>query len=356
MHPVHEQVLAFIDNPASGTFEQLALAVFAHQFACCAPYQRYCLGRESSPDSVNHWRDIPAVPVEAFKHVDLGCAPPERTFLSTGTTAGRAQRSRHLLPDVRLYQRSALASMRVFLFPDAERLRLVSLVPSADMQPDSSLSQMVTWALQAFGDDGSTYVVGRSGIDFDRLVDLLRAVERCGQPACLLTTTGALIQVIDRLQARRFTFRLPHGSRLMDTGGEKGAPRHLSRNGILRACWNTFAIPGYFCVNEYGMAELSSQFYDSVITDRVHGRHRRRRKLGPHWVRTVVLDPGSLAPAAPGSEGLLCHFDLANAGTAMAVLTEDVGCCTGDGFHLVGRAAGAEARGCSLSAAEWAAA
>jgi hypothetical protein len=48
---------------------------------------------------------------------------------------------------------------------------------------------------------------------------------------------------------------------------------------------------------------------------------------------------------------LLCHFDLANAGTAMAVLTEDVGRVVPDGFELIGRAAGGEERGCSLSAA-----
>jgi len=120
--------------------------------------------------------------------------------------------------------------------------------------------------------------------------------------------------------------------------------------------WATFAIPGYFCVNEYGMAELSSQFYDNVIADRFAGRHRKRFLVGPHWARTLVLDPQSLTPSEPGARGLLCHFDLANAGTALAVLTEDVGRTCDGGFELLGRAAAAEARGCSLSAAEWRAA
>ena len=104
------------------------------------------------------------------------------------------------------------------------------------------------------------------------------------------------------------------------------------------------------------MAELSSQFYDSVIADRVHGRHRPRRKLGPHWSRTLVLDLETLAPVTGDAPGLLCHFDLANAGSAMAVLTEDVGHCDGDGFQLVGRFPGAETRGCSLTAVQWGAA
>jgi hypothetical protein len=139
----------------------------------------------------------------------------------------------------------------------------------------------------------------------------------------------------------------------MDTGGGKGAPRPMSRNGLLHACWTAFAIPGYFCVNEYGMAELSSQFYDNVIENRVAGRHRPRCKVGPRWIRTIVVDPGSLEPLPPGAQGLLCHFDLANAGTAMAVLTEDLGKTVEGGFELLGRVQDAELRGCSLSVAQW---
>ena len=69
----------------------------------------------------------------------------------------------------------------------------------------------------------------------------------------------------------------------------------LSRNGLLQAVWNTFAIPGYFVVNEYGMSELSSQYYDNVIRDRYHGRGTHRAKAAPHWMRPRVLDPGDAA-------------------------------------------------------------
>jgi hypothetical protein len=215
---------------------------------------------------------------------------------------------------------------------------------------------MVAWAIAEFGDADSLYAVTVGGIDFNTLTDALRQSEHDGRPLCLMATTGALIRVFDHFRTRSLSFRLPHGSRLMDTGGTKGSPRPLSRNGILHAAWSTFAIPGYFCVNEYGMAELSSQFYDSVIADRVRGRHLPRRKIGPHWSRTLVLDLETLEPVAADAHGLLCHFDLANAGSAMAVLSEDVGYWQRDGFQLVGRSPGAEARGCSLTAAQWKAA
>ena len=46
---------------------------------------------------------------------------------------------------------------------------------------------------------------------------------------------------------------------------------------------------------------------------------------------------------------MLCHYDLANAGSVMAVLTEDLGIAFDDGFRVLGRARGAEPRGCSLA-------
>jgi hypothetical protein len=232
-------------------------------------------------------------------------------------------------------------------------MQLVSLVAPVDLQPESSLAQMVAWAVEEWGTDTSGYAVDDRGLLTERCVELLRAAETSGEPACLLTTTGALIRFFDYVREHGLRFRLPHGSRLMDTGGGKGAPRPMSRNGLLQACWNIFAVPGYFCVNEYGMAELSSQFYDNVIENRVAGRHRPRFKIGPHWARTLILDPESLAPVSPGTPGLLCHFDLANAGTAMAVLTEDLGKSVDEGFELLGRVKGAEPRGCSLSVSQW---
>ena len=351
MPPLYDRVLAFIDDAGADRFETLALAVFAHQFEHCAPYREYCRSRGRTPESVAAWDAIPPVPVIAFKHAEICCGTPVRIFRSSGTTEGTEHRSRHCIPDLRLYQRAALAGLRQFLLPDVAQMRLLSLVHRVDDLPSSSLAQMIAWAMETFAAARSGYVIGAHGVDVEAFVSALREAERDGEPVCVLATTGALLRVLDDCRAQGVAFRLPHGSRLMDTGGDKGAPRPMSRNGILHAVWSAFAIPGYFCVNEYGMAELSSQYYDSVIADRVHGRHRARRKLGPYWMRTVVLDPDTLVPVTPGGRGLLCHFDLANAGSAMAVLSEDIGEQADDGFQLLGRAAGAELRGCSLNAA-----
>ena len=353
VHRIHDKVLAFIRDPAAATFERLALDVFAHQFECIPSYRRVCEQRGQTPAMVTDWRAIPAVPTLAFKRVALHCSPPQRTFLTTGTTQGTEQRGRHTMPDLRLYQAAALGALKSFLVPDVSDLRILSLIPSAAARPESSLAQMVDWAIEHFGDAGSTVFAAADGLALSGFAEALRQSERDGGPVCIMTTTGALIRFFDHCRDAGWAFRLPHSSRLMDTGGTKGASRTMSRAGILHAIWNVFAIPGYFVVNEYGMTELSSQFYDNVVHDRYHGRVSHRALVSPHWLRTLVLDPGSLREVATGKPGVLCHIDLANAGTAVAVLTEDIGRFTVDGLELVGRVHGAEARGCSLALADF---
>jgi hypothetical protein len=51
-----------------------------------------------------------------------------------------------------------------------------------------------------------------------------------------------------------------------------------------------------------------------------------------------------------GETGLIRVFDLANVYSVMAIQTEDLGVRRGSGFELLGRAATADARGCSLTA------
>ena len=157
--------------------------------------------------------------------------------------------------------------------------------------------------------------------------------------------------LLDYCRQQRRPIHLPPDSRIVDTGGPKGG-RTLSDAGFLAACWQTLGVPGYQCVNEYGMTELCSQFYDDVLDSRYRGEERRRLKLGPGWVRTRAVDPATLETRPDGEAGILCHVDLANALSVMAVQTEDLGVVDGGRFSLRGRLPGAEPRGCALALAD----
>ena len=107
-------------------------------------------------------------------------------------------------------------------------------------------------------------------------------------------------------------------------------------------------VPGHQVVSEYGMTELTSHAYSATLL----GGDGQVFSTPP-WLRPRALDPGTLGELPPGAPGLLCFFDLANVGSALHVLTEDLGSVSADNsFRLDGRAGDADLRGCSLLAEE----
>ena len=127
----------------------------------------------------------------------------------------------------------------------------------------------------------------------------------------------------------------------MDTGGMKTQKREILRPEFVRQAGDYLGIPEDHCINEYGMCEMSSQFYGIGSSTHLEG---------PVWVRTLVIDPSTGREAVDGETGLLRHFDLSNGESVMAIQTEDVGRKDGNGFILLGRAPEAEVKGCSISA------
>src|SRR5690242_20348835 len=61
-------------------FCELALELFALQFKHNSAYRKICETRQLTPQFVQHWTQIPAVPTAAFKELELtSLTPEERT-------------------------------------------------------------------------------------------------------------------------------------------------------------------------------------------------------------------------------------------------------------------------------------
>jgi hypothetical protein len=133
----------------------------------------------------------------------------------------------------------------------------------------------------------------------------------------------------------------------MDTGGFKGRSREVTRDELYAAIHDRLGIAPAWSVNEYGMTEMSSQFYDGAAGSAPPPGERLH--VAPSWVRTHAADPETLRPLPDGEVGVLRHWDLANLHSVMAIQTADLGYTTPAGFRVLGRATGAEARGCSIA-------
>jgi hypothetical protein len=338
---------------AEAAFGDWALRVFRWQFGTSAPYRGYCSARGATPGTVARWEDVPPVPTSAFKRLRLlsveAGREPEVVFRTSGTSAGAERRGEHAVASLALYRAALLPALRAHVLAGA-RPRLLSLVPSVADAPHSSLSRMIG-ALADELDPGSTGWFARA--DGSLVAGALRSAARSAMderaPVLVATTAFALVHWLDELARAGVRLALPEGSRLMETGGFKGRVREVDRGALYASVAERLGIQSDHVVNEYGMTEMLSQFYEPVLSSPpAPVELRDRHHVAPPWVRTRVLDPATLAPAAAGEAGLLCHFDLANAGSAACVLTEDLGVAVPGGFRLLGRAPGAEPRGCSL--------
>jgi hypothetical protein len=330
-------------------FAGLALGSFQHQHARIPAYRAYVdhLGIDAS--RLTDWREIPPVPASAFKTHDLSAAPrggEAAIFETSGTTISRPGRIR--LRTTELYEASLLASARRHLLPDGARLPAVVFGPHADEAPHSSLWFMVDRVVKKEAKSGAWVV--RDGVPrWDLADEILVEAASSSQPVFLLGTTLLYMAYFERLASLDRRFALPPGSRAMDTGGAKGQRTEFARSDVEDAFATHLGIPGTHLVNEYGMAELGSQFYDDNLVAVMGQRPRLDGKRIPPWVRTRVLDPETLREVPGGTQGILVHYDLANLDTPLAIQTEDIGTRVGDRLTIAGRLPAAEARGCSLA-------
>lgn len=332
-------------------FTSLALRVFRAQCRWNAVYGAFVRGRGIDPETLDDWRRIPAVPTGAFRSLPLvtgGDSPEGVIFRTSGTTAGTGSRGEHRVSDPGLYRAALLPPFRDYLLPDGARLPLLSLIPPPWELRDSSLSFMMGVVAEVLCPPGGGWFVDALGeMDGEGMAGALQAAEAAGDPVLLAGTAFAWVHWLDAMDRRGLEVRLPEGSRILETGGFKGRSRTLSREELYGALESRLGIPAFRIVNEYGMTELLTQFYEPVLVEGGPGDPRDRRHVGPPWIRTRILDPETLDEVSPGEPGLLCHLDLANLFSVSAVLTEDLGVAVADGFRVLGRAPGAEPRGCS---------
>jgi hypothetical protein len=353
------------DPAAHGlTFEALALELFALQFGHNTAYRRVCEALGRGPGNVKSWEQIPAVPAAAFKELELTClAPGESTavFHSSGTTAGQPGRHFHSPDSLALYRESLWPWFRTHLLANGrtERRagencapwRLASLVPHPRLAPHSSLAFMCGEVAErlASGDEaffGAVLPDGSWSLDFDRLTACLEESSAGVAPVLMMGTAFQFVAWLDHCERLGLGFDLPPGSRVMETGGYKGRSRTLPKDELHAQLADALGIEAAAIVSEYGMSELGSQAYDGVACA---GDARRFRF--PPWARVQIVSPETGREVAEGGTGLVRVFDLANAWSVAAVQTEDLGVRRGEGFELLGRAALAEPRGCSLQTA-----
>ncbi len=352
---LHARARAFVEAFERGAeppeaFDALACDLARYQAEHIDGFARLCGARGVVPSELRRADEIPAVPTDAFKLTRvfaLGEADARVTFETSGTTLGA--RGKHPMHDVATYDAAAIAFGRRWLARDLERrVPVLVLGPTPAEAPDSSLGHMCDAFVRAFGSPESAWLVENGVIDLSTFDERAVYAEARGEPVLVLGTSFAFVHLLDALGDA--SMRLPHGSRVMQTGGYKGKSREVPKTELVRELARAFAIDARAIVAEYGMTELSSQFYEQTLFD---AGGRPGVFAEPPWARVVPVDPETAAPVAEGETGIARIVDLMNVDSAVAILTQDrvrrVRGKDGTGFELLGRAPGAPPRGCSIA-------
>jgi Acyl-protein synthetase, LuxE len=327
---------------SDGAFNDLALRLFAYQVRYNAPYARYCdrLGLTSPPT----WEQIPGVPAAAFKEAALTTFDPRDaalTFETSGTTRGVG--GLHYMETTALYDAALLAGFDRFVLADGARLRYFNLVPNPAENERSSLGYMMACVAETRGAGRAKWFLRNDQLlagEFE--ADLAAAIAE-EQPVCIAATAFALVNLLDATDAHGSRFVLPNGSRVMETGGFKGRTRQVDREELHAKLRDRFTLSAHAIIAEYGMTELTSQYYDVAPP--------AGYKASPPWLRTRVVAPDRTT-LPNGELGALLHVDLANRSSCIAIQTDDLGVQAAEGLVLIGREIDAPLRGCSLDAEE----
>ncbi len=357
------------NSPLRG-FNALALELFALQFKHNAAYRKICEAREVTPEFIEHWTQIPAVPTSAFKELELTCLPPEErtaVFHSSGTTAQKPSRHFHSVESLNVYETSLWPWFLANVWPDLRfaiyDLRLICLTPPPVQARHSSLVHMLETVRSRVCESagrsffGSAASDGSWTLDFDAVLAALNSSLVTRHPSLLLGTAFSFVHLLDFLAARDLRFQLPAGSRVMETGGYKNRSRALPKEELHALIAERLGVTPENIICEYGMSELSSQAY-AVAGDKWQVARETTPSCHlspvtchfqfPPWARVQIVSPETGREVAHGESGLVRVFDLANVFSVMAIQTEDMAVRRGDGFELIGRAQAAEPRGCSL--------
>ncbi|MCL7986792.1 acyl transferase [Sphingobacterium sp. lm-10] len=308
-------------------FNALALSIFRFQATHVAVYRKYIayLGRNVS--DVQHYTDIPFLPIEFFKTQNVLVDDQEAilTFQSSGTTGSVT--SKHFVTDPSLYEKSYNQAFQMS-YGDPSDSAILALLPSYQEREGSSLIYMVNDLISQSNVPESGYFLA----DHQSLFQTLITLQQKGVKTILFGVTYALLDFI-----ASYPVQFPELI-VMETGGMKGRRKEMIRHELHEILKDGFGVPQVH--SEYGMTELLSQAY--AIQDGIFQT--------PPWMKVLIRDTNDpLTLLHNRQTGAINVIDLANLYSCAFIATQDLGKLHTDGrFEILGRFDHSDIRGCNL--------
>ncbi len=314
-----------IDSEAA--FNKVAVDVFRYQYESNKIYRKYTDYLNRNPQHVEHYTEIPFLPIQFFKthQVVAGDFVPEAVFTSSGTTG--MSYSRHFVKLLSVYRQSFLTGFRLF-FGGVHDFVVLALLPSYLEREGSSLIYMAEKLINLSKNSESGFYLN----EYEALSNLLLKLKQQNKKTILLGVTYALLDL-----AEKFPVNFPELI-VMETGGMKGKRKEMVREELHGILKSSFGVDKIY--SEYGMTELLSQAYskgDGLFET-------------PPWMKVMIRDTNDPLSFLPHNRtGGVNVIDLANIHSCSFIETKDLGKLHPDGkFEILGRFDNSDVRGCNL--------
>ena len=111
---------SLLENKVNRSFQTVSLSLFNYQYYHNKFYQNYCNSLGAAPNSISKWQDIPSLPTDVFKliNIPVTCFAKEEikhTFTTSGTTS--EVKGQHHFPSLTNYETSIIKSWEEHALP-----------------------------------------------------------------------------------------------------------------------------------------------------------------------------------------------------------------------------------------------
>jgi phenylacetate-coenzyme A ligase PaaK-like adenylate-forming protein len=319
---------------SSKQFDKIALQIFRYQYDNNLVYKKYCELLNVNKATVKTTQSIPFLPIQFFKthHIITGSLMAQETFTSSGTTG--AITSKHLVTDIKLYEKSYQTAFSQF-YGAAEDYVILALLPSYLEREGSSLIYMFRDLINTTKNPESGFYLN----DYATLITKIIGLHKQQKNVILLGVTYALLDLIDYAKANELSLSESGSSLIvMETGGMKGKRQEMIRQELHEELCQGLGVSQIH--SEYGMTELLSQAYSfgNGIFE------------CPNWMQVYIREPeDALSYVENGKTGGINIIDLANINSCSFIATQDLGKkYDNQTFEVLGRFDHSDIRGCNL--------
>lgn len=315
-------------NISEQEFNTLAISIFHFQYQHNKTYQNYVDFIKKDTSSINHYSNIPFLPIEFFKSKDVTCLPKSNRdiiFTSSGTTG--VITSKHQIQDIDIYKTSYQKGFEIF-YNSITDYCILALLPSYLERSGSSLVYMFDDLIKKSGHQLSAFYIH----NIDDLIHVINQLKPTKQKVLLLGVTYALLDLTES------GITLNDDWILMETGGMKGKRKEMIKSELHNFLKTSFKVKTIH--SEYGMTELLSQAYSYG-----NGIYQ----CVP-WMKIIVRDINDpFTFVKQNKTGGINIIDLANLYSCSFIETKDLGRIDDSNhFEIMGRFDNSDLRGCNL--------